>query len=339
MRPIPVLMVAVLLCGCELPYSHTPADVSPFEWKVTEQLTSSTAAILGEIQNLRGDMQALSGATAIDQSPDRKCGLPDCRCGCNEGRPCTCLPAPVSAPASEPSEITPLTEEEFADLQEQLRSGLPIPDPGEARPTPVAARVKQAVYPIRAKERSRQEWTTASAVSLGGNQFLTAAHLTSGMRQPEVQLAFNGKWHPVSFAPVPGQDVARVTLTAADLPGLPSRGGDYLESVYVYGLKSNRLMLGTLTNTDAKMQTISLESHESGIAKGDSGGAVVSPAGELLGTIRGHNPGEKRIVYIEPVPKSPAPQPVASSTQSPASGGRWVTRCYGNHCRTVWQPY
>lgn len=161
--------------------------------------------------------------------------------------------------------------------------------------------VSQHLYRIRAygySPRREELYTNATCVSVGGGTFLTAAHLTENMTPGFiVEVYVDGGWKKASYRFLRHEDAAVAVVDGVDLPPLSLRSPDYMESLCVHGLQSNTDWRGVYSSP----RTVSLERSATGTIQGDSGGAVFSADGTLVGIISGYLTDEKRVVTFAPV--------------------------------------
>lgn len=164
--------------------------------------------------------------------------------------------------------------------------------------------------------RGQSITSSGACVAMGGDKFATVSHLIAGINRPVISVAVDGEWKPARLQSViPGKDYAVLTVPGVDLPTIQTCEPAYLERVKVTGFASDKTHYGILSDTING--TISLDADDTGIVRGDSGGAVVSEGGELIGVIRayaGADPNsDRRIVHFEPIPLPP--RPVMKSAQ------------------------
>lgn len=124
-----------------------------------------------------------------------------------------------------------------------------------------------------------------SAVADGENTFRTVAHLTEGLRGAfRVEVEIDGKWKACSYQSSVGVDHAVATLPKHGVPAVKTRQPQYLETVWVYGMRTQVMKKGLYTSHGVA----SLDKWIHRVDQGDSGGGVFSSSGELLGTLRGY---------------------------------------------------
>lgn len=132
-----------------------------------------------------------------------------------------------------------------------------------------------------------------SAVSIGNGRLVSASHIIEGMNNAIVEVLIDGQWRRATYATVRGVDVMNLRVANKGLPGVARRDPEYMEPVVVCGMKSG-LQNGIYVNHD----TVALDVELSGVDNGDSGGGVFGLDGKLLGTIRGINPDNPRVVMF-----------------------------------------
>lgn len=173
-----------------------------------------------------------------------------------------------------------------------------------------------------------------SAVADGDGSFRTVSHLTDGMRAPlTVEVLAGDEWKACSYQSTPGVDHAVARLPGHKIPVVKTRKPKYLETVWVYGMKTQEMKKGRYTS----LGIVSLDQWVHGTDQGDSGGGVFSAEGELVGTLRGYQKnltsavtftevGEESFVEAKapakPAPAAAAPSPCANG-QCPAPKIQW----------------
>jgi hypothetical protein len=135
--------------------------------------------------------------------------------------------------------------------------------------------------------RKIQKNTTfgGTAVADSENTFRTVAHLTEGLRGAfRVDVEIGDKWKGCSYQSTPGVDHAVATLPGHGVTPVKTRQPQYMETVWVYGMRTQVMKKGIYTSHGVA----SLDKWVHRIDQGDSGGGVFSSSGELLGTLRGY---------------------------------------------------
>lgn len=233
-----------------------------------------------------------------------------------------------------------------------------VAPPVKEEPKAEQVDVRQFVYPIRVfRANTNPEvqigstTNNGSAVSVGGGRLVTAAHLLNGIPNPWAQVKIDGQWVFCSVTVVPGVDVADVFVSSRkDLKGTTRAEPKYGQGVLVYGLASDYVLTGYVSNRGPADISVSLDPDQNryGTLSGDSGGGVFSVDGVLLATITGKNPLEKLVVTAVPTslatrqglaaspqaqPQPPQAAPRANTQPQAPPGYRW--QCNGNGCTLV----
>lgn len=228
----------------------------------------------------------------------------------------------------------------------QEAGGLPVSTEARQEPAVTLEPVPEAdplpdylpkVHAVRARgwdSQRRAIYAEATAVDVGATLF-TVAHLLEGITStPVVEVQREGTWQRVSWVKTAPDLLALTIAGVSAAESQPIRSATFGEPVRLFGLKSEVWQCGRVTNTNPL--TVSLETSEPGIEQGDSGGPVVSETGDVLGVIRGKNPDESRVVYVQQIPStavtpSAAPGTVFPVPPSPAMSNNDV-QCINGVC-------
>ncbi len=192
--------------------------------------------------------------------------------------------------------------------------------------SPATSSVAQYAFTVR--QRDGNTYHVGTAISLGNGLLVTAAHVVPGRTYPEVEV--NGGWQAAGFQRLSGADVAYLTIQDKSLPSVNTRQPVYGEAVTVFGLKTQRVMPGIVS--DAGM--VSLDSLAGGIDHGDSGGGVFSVDGSLVGLITAMRSSNSRVVMFESLnPPAPYSGPAVQSPQvTQAPKATPAPACTGPNC-------
>lgn len=148
------------------------------------------------------------------------------------------------------------------------------------------------VFKVRASNGSAVSGG-GTAISIGDGRLVSASHVIHGIPNAKVEVLVDGEWYHASYATVRGADVMNLRIRRKDLPSVARRNPKYLEPVVVIGAVTGD-QPGTYVNKD----TVALIADVKGIKDGDSGGGVFGADGKLLGTMRGINPDNPRVVFF-----------------------------------------
>lgn len=196
-----------------------------------------------------------------------------------------------------------------ADSNKPINSA---PDVPVISPVPVEVGAPEAIGPawksavFRVRQQNGRQQSGGTAVSLGSGLLVTAAHVVDGRGTPEVEV--DGSWFPAGVSRVANEDVAYLTISKTDMPAVATRHPEYGETGFAYGRRTETVMQGMVSDDDA----IALDKDVAGVDQGDSGGGVFGDDGKLLGTIRSHRQGNRRVVMFTPLDP---PLPYALSQQ------------------------
>lgn len=194
--------------------------------------------------------------------------------------------------------------------------------------SPATSGVSQYAFTVRQREGNVHH--VGTAISLGNGLLVTAAHVVPGRNYPEVEV--DGEWQIAGFSRLNGADVAYLTIHDKTLPSVNTRQPLYGESVAVFGLKTQRVMSGIVSDSGM----VALESTAGGIDHGDSGGGVFSGSGELVGLITAMRSNNPRVVIFETLnPPAPYSGPAVQSPEAPKATP--APACTGPNCN-VPQP-
>jgi hypothetical protein len=155
-----------------------------------------------------------------------------------------------------------------------------------------------------------------SAVADSENTFRTVAHLAEGMRGAfAVEVELNGEWKACSYQSTPRVDHAVATLPRHGVPPVKTRAPHYLETVWVYGMRTKAMKKGAYTSDGI----VSLDKWINRTDQGDSGGGVFSADGHLVGTLRGYQKRVESAVTFTEVGEESEVVAVAPAAKTPAS--------------------
>jgi hypothetical protein len=252
-------------------------------------------------------------------------------------------PAPQPTPAPVPRPIV-IDADGLAESVGRFLSRVTPPKPAEVakaeEPAPIDPTWLKAVYPFRltgtsTNPRTRGMVATAggSAVAVGPAKLHTVSHLSHELSGYRAEVQVDGQWKPATFAPVPGKDMAVLTMVGVELEAVPVRAPEYGEPVTVYGLATRSFAQGRYIgdlNPAVGSGTVPLEVGQAVTQEGDSGGGVFGDDGKLLGTLTGKSHAEERVAFMVPiVADAPAQTAPAARTPPPA---RAVQNCPGGVC-------
>lgn len=196
--------------------------------------------------------------------------------------------AAVPAPTAEPPTAFPEVKKE------------PIPSGPVSNAAPgYGANWTANVYPISANGGN-----VGCAVAISADTLLTVYHVA---KFGNVNVGINGAWVPAQVLYVNAaddglRDGALLKIPNGQLPTLPVRAPKYYEPVTIYGLRTKTQQRGFVSTA----RTVSLLPDNTGVASGDSGGAVVADDGHLIGIVTGNEaasqaistPANPRVVYM-----------------------------------------
>lgn len=162
-----------------------------------------------------------------------------------------------------------------------------------------------------------------SCVCIGDGVFITCKHVFEGVGVRDVRIDGQAVAASVTFAPSHDVAIVRLGSGAAAAPLLLPMGNilprtetpAHMCECRAFGHGSEVIHTGVYSNDD----TLSLMPGPGGITQGDSGGGVFCD-GQLVGVIRGKNPGNSRVCYFTPLsdvaalvaPFSPEAEPEAA---------------------------
>jgi hypothetical protein len=218
----------------------------------------------------------------------------------------------------------------------------------ESQPEPVAD-IKRFVH--RISRHGNGVTSGGSAVCLGGEKFLTNAHVVESGGY--VSLDGKGVRATVQIlSPSQQHDLALVTVRGNTDEGveLSTDWSEHLAVATVIGFPGDSETARVTSGVVSDFDTVALGNDQPPVARGMSGGAVFVD-GKLVGILRGYsgnrgvpeNPRAAKFTALAQVATlvaalTAAPQPAASTPVTPPQQrtGHWERRCFGSYCQNVW---